>query len=49
MHTLITNTNQALGAKLRYSVLVYHKVREYFVYRDDNGLGSMASLFQFQY
>ena len=32
----------------------YHKVREYFVYRDGHGLGSMAihfgpSLFQFQY
>ena len=33
---------------------LYHKVREYFVYRDGHGLGSMGihlaqSLFQFQY
>ena len=43
MHAHINH--QALGAKLRYSVLVYART----LYRDDHGLGSMASLFQFQY
>ena len=33
---------QALYLRIAFVADLYHKVREYFVYRDDHGLGCMA-------